>query len=94
MRLYKKLRSDFQQMFYLNITLGIIASSCIGSIAAMFVLQSGTGISELIQLVMVVSVAMWYNASVLAQMKPGFVFNSLLLSIFVSLGIIIFHLIV
>lgn len=94
MNLYQKGLTDFREMYYSNAVLGIIASSCIGSIAAMLVLMSGTSFFEFVQLFLVVSVAMWYNASVLAQLKPKFVFNSLIVSVLMSFMLIVFHLIV
>lgn len=92
MGFYKKHLTDFEGMFYVNATLGIIASGCVGSVAAMLILMSGIGIFEMIQLFLVVSVAMIYNAAVLAQMKPKTVFNSLIVSLCVSVFWILWHL--
>ena len=92
MKLYKSVFADFTEIYYASIVLGIIVSSCLGSIAVMLILMAGTGIFEMLQLFSVVAVAMWYNASVLALMKPKFVFNSLILSTLVSLFFIFFHL--
>ncbi len=85
MKLYQNVYADFKEMYYANASLGIIASSCLGSIAAMLILMNGNGALQMVELFLVVAVAMWYNASVLSQMKPKFVFNSLILSCTTSL---------
>lgn len=84
--------SQFQEMYYLGIVLGIIASSCIGSIAASLALKNLPGFVELFQLCVAVGTAMWFNASVLAQLNIKTVFNSLLISVIANILIIILHL--
>lgn len=84
MNFYQKQLSDFSRDFYAGTTTGILVSSCLGAVAAMLILMNGHGLSEMIQLGLIVVVCMWFDASVLAQLKPKFVFNSLILSILVS----------
>tara|TARA_R110002072_G_scaffold172324_9_gene326403 strand:+ start:221 stop:505 length:285 start_codon:yes stop_codon:yes gene_type:complete len=91
--LYGTLLTEFNEMYYTYAALGIIASSCIGSIAAMLILMQGTGPLQMLEMFLVVSVAMWFNATILAQLKPKMVLNSLMVSVFVSILIIILHLI-
>jgi len=93
MKMYQTTLKEFTEKFFVYMTLGVIASSCLGSVAAMLVLMSGTGIAEIVQMSLVVGVCMWYNASALAQLKPKFVFNSLLLSLLLSSLLVLFHLI-
>lgn len=83
MKLYTLLYKDFEELFMGYSALMIILSSCIASVAAMTVLMNGHDLVQMSQLFIVVVVSMWYNTSVLAQMKPKFVFNSLLVSLFV-----------
>lgn len=90
--IYGNLLTEFKDMYYTYATLGIIASSCIGSVAAMLVLMSGTGILQMIELFLVVSVAMWFNATVLAQLNAKIVLNSLMVSVLFSILIILIHL--
>ena len=92
MSFYNKMLSQFQEMYYLGIVLGIIASSCIGSIAASLALKNLPGFIELFQLSIAVGTAMWFNATVLAQLNIKIVFNSLLISIVANIFIIIVHL--
>lgn len=84
MKLYKNLYEDFEQLYLGYSTLGIILSSCLGSAAAMVVLMNGHDFTQMVQLFLIVVVAMGYNSSFLAQMKPRFVFNSLILSLATS----------
>lgn len=84
MKLYKNLYEDFEQLYLGYSTLGIILSSCLGSAAAMVVLMNGHDFTQMCQLFLIVVVAMGYNSAFLAQMKPKFVFNSLILSLATS----------
>ena len=84
MKFYNALYKDFEELFVGYSTVAIILSSCLGSAAAMVILMNGHDILQMFQLFLVVVVCMAYNASVLAQMKPKFVFNSLILSLVVS----------
>ncbi|WP_424493063.1 hypothetical protein [Salinimicrobium sp. GXAS 041] len=84
MKLYKVLYEDFENLFVGYAALAIILSSCVGAAAAMLILMNGHDMVQMTQLLIVVGVCMWYMASVLAQMKPKFVFNSLIVSLVVS----------
>ncbi len=91
MNFYQKQLSEFTRDFYAGASTGIILSSCLGSIAAMLVLMNGNALAEMIQLGLIVVVCMWFNASVLAQLKAKFVFNSLIFSILVSTTFILIN---
>jgi len=91
MSFYQKQLLDFERDYFAGATTGILVSSCMGSIAAMLILMTGHGVMEMIQLGLVVVVCMWYNASVLAQLKAKFVFHSLIVSLLVSTFFILFN---
>ena len=93
MKLYQKLFTDFNEMYLAHASLGIIASSCLGSIAAMLILMKGHAFINMFELFLVVVVCMGFNAAVLAQMKPKFVFNSLIVSFATSIFLIIINII-
>lgn len=93
MKLYKTLLTDFEEMSLGYSTIGIIASSCLGSIAAMLILMNGNSLVDMIQLFVVVSVCMGFNAVILAQFKPKIIFNALILSLAVSLIFIFINII-
>ncbi|WP_026839201.1 hypothetical protein [Gillisia sp. JM1] len=91
MTIYQKQLSEFKQDYFAGATTGILVSSCLGSIAAMLILMNGHTVIDMIQLGLVVVICMWYNASVLAQLKAKFVFNSLIASILVSTSFILLN---
>ncbi|MDX1762465.1 MAG: hypothetical protein R3218_09950 [Christiangramia sp.] len=91
MSIYQKQLSEFTRDFYAGASTGIIVSSCLGSIAAMLILMNGHELIDMIQLGLIVVVCMWFNASVLAQLKPKFVFNSLIISVLVSITFILIN---
>lgn len=93
MRLYNQLLTQSKDKYYLVIVLGILASSCIGSIAATLALRSLPDPIELIQLCIAVATAMWYNATILAQLSHKTMTNALILSVVVNSVIIIVHLV-
>ena len=90
MELYNKLYTDFRQNYTMNIALTIILQSCIGSIAAMYILMNSTQESfQIVQLSLCVIVSMLYNATIFAQLKTKTVFNALILSLVVNVVLII-----
>ncbi|WP_300436870.1 hypothetical protein [Christiangramia sp.] len=93
MTLYQKTLNEFTQDFFAGATTGILVSSCLGSIAAMFILMNGHDVINMIQLGIIVVACMWFNASVLAQLKAKFVLNSLIISLILSSILIIINLI-
>ena len=93
MKIYQRLPADFNELYLGYASIGIIASSCIGSVAAMLILMNGHTFINMFELFLVVSVCMGFNATVLAQMSHKFVFNSLIISIFTSLFFIVINII-
>lgn len=91
MKLYRLLYEDFEKLFVGYSALAIILSSCLGAASAMVILMNGHDMVQMSQLLIVVAVSMWYMASVLAQMKPKFVFNSLIASLSVSTILLIIN---
>jgi hypothetical protein len=82
MYLYNNLLHEFQreQMGYSAIA--IIGQSCIGSVAAMFILMNEQPtLALLLQLFLVTILTMGFNAAVLAQLKTKLTFNLLIISV-------------
>jgi len=92
MSLYNKLLAQVKESYYLFIVLGILASSCIGSIAATMALTTLPATLELVQLCVSVGTAMSFNATILAQLSYKTILNALLLSVIANSVIIIIHL--
>jgi hypothetical protein len=84
MKLYNTLYKDFESLYVGYSAVAIILSSCLGAAAAMVILMNGHDFLQMFQLFLVVAVCMIYMSSVLAQMKPKFVFNTLILSLAMS----------
>ncbi|MGB7843098.1 MAG: hypothetical protein WBL21_09920 [Salinimicrobium sp.] len=84
MKLYNKLYKDFEELFIGYSAVAIIISSCLGAATAMVILMNGHDLLQMFQLFLVVAVSMIYLVTVLAQMKPKFVFNTLILSLVLS----------
>lgn len=95
MNLYNKYLNDFKSLYYANMTLGVILQSCVGSVAAMYILVNNDfQLFSYIQLTLCVIVTMAYNAAALAQMPYKTTFNLLLLSLFVNIVLFLLNAIV
>lgn len=88
MSFYQNQLSEFSNDYYAGAATGILVSSCVGAIAAMFVLGNGHGLLNMIQLGLIVVSCMWFNTTVLAQLSSKFVFNSLIFSVIVNVVLI------
>ncbi|GEP50143.1 hypothetical protein FNO01nite_08150 [Flavobacterium noncentrifugens] len=84
MSTYQKYYNRFEHGLFGNCTLGILASSCLGGIAAMAVLMHGNGFGQMTQLFFVICVSMMFNGAVISQQKPKTIFNLLILSVVVN----------
>ncbi len=92
MGLYNKLLIQVKESYYMFIVFGILASSCIGSIAATLALTRLPATSEFVQLCVAVGTAMWFNATILAQLSHKAILNALILSVISNFLIILIHL--
>ena len=94
MNYYSKYLEDFRSKLSLYIPLTIILQSCIGSIAAMYILMNSTsGEFLFFELTLCVVLSMGYNAFVLAQMSYKWTFNMLIASILGNILLIVINLI-
>ncbi|WP_298423441.1 hypothetical protein [uncultured Kordia sp.] len=92
MILYTKYYNEFQDKYTMYIPLTIILQSCIGGIAAMYILMNGLDtVSGLIQLFLCTILTSFYNAAILAQLKEKWVFNMLILSLLINISFIVFN---
>ncbi len=83
MKFYNKLFHNFKSTYMAMIPLSIIFQSCLGSVAAMYILMQ-KGPFFVLQLGLCTILCMAYNAAILAQLKPKLVFNLLGISVFVN----------
>ena len=85
MTLYQKTLGDFQQSYVGFAALVIIGQSCLGGAAAMYILENGTSLLQMIQLGFVVITCTLVNVSILAQLTPKTVFNMTIFSVILSM---------
>lgn len=85
MTLYQKTLGDFQESFIGFAALVIIGQSCLGGAAAMYILENGNGIPQMIQLGLVVITCTLVNVGILAQLTPKTVFNMTIFSVILSM---------
>ena len=94
MNFYIKSLNDFRENFIMYIPLTIILQSCIGSIAAMYILMNSTTDSfNFVQLTLCVIFSMGYNAVIFAQLKSKLVFNMLIATLIINIALIIINII-
>lgn len=91
MTLYLKTFQQFQKEYYAYATLAIIGQSCLGGAAAMYILQNGTSLFQMIQLALVVLICSFVNGSILAQQKHKLIFNLILTSVITCTAMIILN---
>lgn len=91
MKLYDKFFHDFKKDYILFIPLSIIFQSCLGSIAAMFILMNSIKTFHFVELTFCVIFAMAYNGAIFAQIKINWVFNLLLATLLIDVVLIIIN---
>jgi hypothetical protein len=91
MDLVKSLSDDFEKYYMANSILGIIASSCLGSIAAMMILADGNTLFHVVHLSWIVIICMIYNAAVLVGFKPKMAFLLQVISVLSSVFTIAYY---
>jgi len=85
---YAKLQQDYTKNVIGYSALGIILSTCIGSIAILRLLMGGTQVIDVLLIGLVVSVCSAHNLAILTVQKPVFIFRLLVLSTVISTLII------
>lgn len=93
MKLYKNFLKEYKEGLTGYSAIAIIGQSCLGSVAVMFLLITGTSKIEMIQLFFVTVCCMGYNGAVLAQLKAKTSFNILIISVLTSVSVLIINLI-
>lgn len=84
MGFYQETLKNYEEGFFANVAVGVIAQSCLGAVAAMYILQNGTSFPQMIQLFLAVAACMLYNGAVLSTQKPKVVLNTLIISVVIN----------
>ncbi len=87
-----RLEKDFTANVMGYSALGIILSTCLGSIAIMQILSFGNGPLQLALVMVCVGICSIHNAAILTVQKAGFIFKLLLASIAINSIIILISL--
>ncbi|WP_375238764.1 hypothetical protein [Aurantibacter sp.] len=77
----QNIEKNWKENFMLHASSAIIVSTCIGGIAAMSILQNGTGIFQLIQLIIVVVLCNAVLVAILSVQKPKMVLYTVIASL-------------
>ncbi|WP_411031078.1 hypothetical protein [Spongiimicrobium sp. 3-5] len=93
MELYLRSLKEFKSGLQGYSAIFIIAQSCLGSAAAMFILMNGNGMTQMVQLFFVTIMCMFFNGAVLSQQKPKLILNLLIGSVITSLLLLIANLV-
>ncbi|MEW7277806.1 hypothetical protein ABW636_04360 [Aquimarina sp. 2201CG1-2-11] len=91
MKIYKEYLEEYSKGIIGYTPLAIIGQSCLGSVAAMFILMNGNSASQMFQLFIITIMCMFYNGAMLSQQKPKISFNLLIASVFASIVISIIN---
>jgi hypothetical protein len=92
MATFQTYSNNYERGLMGNNTLSILGLSCLGGIAAMLVLMNGNSLFQMFQLFLVVVACAGFNGTVLAQLKPTFIFKYLVFSVVTCIAIIIVNL--
>jgi hypothetical protein len=85
MTLYQKTLGDFQESYVGFAALVIIGQSCLGGAAAMYILENGNSLPQMIQLAFVAITCTVVNVGILSQLSPKTVFNMTIFSVILSI---------
>ncbi len=88
MTTYNNLKSDFVNNIAGYSSLGIILSTCIGSVAVMLSLIMGNGLLPMTLVFITVAICSAHNAAILTVQKPSMIFKLLVASVVINALII------
>ncbi|MFI8377458.1 hypothetical protein [Leeuwenhoekiella sp. NPDC079379] len=88
MTTFSKLQNDFTHNIMGYSALGIILSTCLGSVAVFSVLHFGHGLAQMLLVMVSVILCSLHNAAILTVQKPQLIFKLLGVSIVSSILII------
>lgn len=94
MTVYQKTFQNFEEGYLGFTTLAIIGQSCLGGAAAMYILQNGISLLQMIQLALVVLASSFVNGAILSQQKHKLVFNLIIASVVISVLAILINTII
>ncbi|MBW1294424.1 hypothetical protein [Aquimarina litoralis] len=92
MKIYQNYLEEYTKGIIGYSPIAIIGQSCLGSVAAMFILMNGNSTIQMIQLFIITILCMFFNGAILSQQKPRISFNLLILSTVFSILFVVLNL--
>ena len=89
MTTFSKFQNDFTHNIMGYSGLGIIISTCLGSVAVMITLMHGHTTFQMLAVMVSVILCSVYNAAIITIQKPKLIFNLLIASLVVNILIIL-----
>lgn len=85
----KSWEEEFEKNYYMYIPLTIILLSCVGSIAAMKVLEQGVNLFSGLELTLIVAICMGYNGTLYAGLNKKLVFWWLIIGTLICVSLFV-----
>ena len=89
MTTYSKVSEEFSKNSLGYSSLGILLSTCLGSIAIMTILMHGHGLTQMFMVFLSVVICSIHNGSIITVQKPSLIFNLLAISTIINVLLII-----
>ena len=90
MTAFAKLQHDYTNNIIGYSAIGIIASTCVGSLAVMATLMHGNGFIQMFFVFLTVAICSAHNAAILTLQKPSLIFKLLIASLLINFLIMAF----
>ncbi|WP_432410091.1 hypothetical protein [Rasiella sp. SM2506] len=85
-----KFQKDYTQNIIGYSAIGMLASTCIGSLAVMASLLHGNGFLQMFLVFITVAICSTHNAAILTLQKPSIIYKLLIASVLINFAIIVY----
>ena len=85
-----KFQKDYTQNIIGYSAIGMLASTCIGSLAVMASLIHGNGFLQMFLVFITVAICSAHNAAILTLQKPSLIYKLLIASVLINFAIIVY----
>ncbi len=87
-----KFQKDYTQNIIGYSVIGMLASTCLGSVAVMASLMHGNGFLQMFLVFITVAICSAHNAAILTLQKPSLIYRLLIASVLINFAIMVFGL--
>lgn len=85
-----KLQNDYTRGIIGYSAIGMLVSTCVGSVAVMAALMNGNGFLQMFLVFITVAICSAHNAAILTIQKPSLIFKLLIASLVINVAILVF----